>query len=74
MEKPKFLTSKARKAFNYLKQAFTEALILRYFDLELYIRIEINVSSYAIGRVLSQLIFDQLTSSNSISFKFDFGQ
>ena len=29
---PKFLTSKAKKAFNRLRQAFTKAPILRHFD------------------------------------------
>ena len=37
LEEPKFLTSNARKAFNRLRQAFTKALILRYFDLECHI-------------------------------------
>ena len=66
-EEPKFLTSDAREAFNHLKQAFTKAPILRYFDLELHIRIETDTSAYSIGGVLSQLISDQVTSSDSIS-------
>ena len=53
LEEPKFLTSKAKKAFNRLRQAFTEAPILRHFDPECHIRIETNVSGYAIGGVLS---------------------
>ena len=61
--KPTFLTLDARKAFNQLRQAFTKAPILRHFDLECYIRIETDASDYAIGRVLSQLIFDHLTSN-----------
>ena len=32
-----FLISSTRKAFNHLRQAFIEAPILRYFDLEYYI-------------------------------------
>ena len=55
---PTFLTPGAREAFNQLKQAFTEALILRHFDLECHIRIETDASGYAIGRVLSQITFD----------------
>ena len=57
-EESKFLTSKARKAFNLLWQAFTKAPILWHFDLESYIRIETDVSSYVIDGVLSQLISD----------------
>ena len=53
-----FLTPSAREAFNQLKQAFTKALILWHFDLESYIRIVINILSYAIGGVLSQLTSD----------------
>ena len=74
-EESKFLTSKAREVFNLLWQAFTKASILRYFDPECYIRIETNVSGYAISGILSQLISDQLTSKfGSISSKSDFGQ
>ena len=32
-----FLTSSAKEALNQLRQAFTKALILRYFDLECHI-------------------------------------
>ena len=60
--KPIFLTSNAREAFNQLRQAFTEAPILRHFDPECHIRIEIDASGYAIGGVLSQLTSDYLTS------------
>ena len=51
-----YLTPNARQAFTQLRQAFTKDLILRHFDLECHIRIEINASSYAINGVLSQLI------------------
>ena len=51
----KYLTPKAREAFTQLKQAFTKTPILQHFDSECHIRIETNASSYAIGRVLSQL-------------------
>ena len=50
-----FFTPKARLAFIQLRQAFVEAPILHYFDPESHIRIEIDVSGYAIGGVLSQL-------------------
>ena len=50
-----YLTPDAKKAFNQLYQAFTEALILQHFDLERYIRVETDTSGHTIGRVLSQL-------------------
>ena len=58
MGEPTFLTLGTREAFNQLKQAFTKAPILRHFDPEYHIWIEINLSGYAIGGVLSQLTFD----------------
>ena len=74
-EEPKSLTSKAREAFNLLRQAFTKAPIFRHFSPECHIRIKTDVSGYAIGGILSQLTFDQLTSkSGSIFSKSDFGQ
>ena len=51
--KPSFLTSDAKMAFNHLRLTFTKTSILWHFDSEYYIRIEINVSGYAIGDVLS---------------------
>ena len=74
MEEPNFLTPEARSAFNLLRQAFTKAPILRHFDLECHIQIETDVSGYAIGGVLSQLTFNQVTSLDSIFSKSDFGQ
>ena len=53
VEEPSFLTLDARQAFTQLRQAFTEALILRHFDPECHIRIETDASGYAIGGVLS---------------------
>ena len=61
-EEPTFLTPNAREAFNQLRQAFTEAPILRHFDLKCHIRIETDASGYAIREVLSQLTSDHLTS------------
>ena len=43
----------AKKAFNYLWHTFTQTFILPYFDLEWYIWIKTNASSYAISRVLN---------------------
>ena len=48
-----FLTSKAKLAFIKLRQAFIKAPILHHFNLERYIRIETDVSDYAIGGVFS---------------------
>ena len=48
-----FLTPDTREAFNHLRQTFIKASILQYFDLEIHIWIETDVSGYAIGGVLS---------------------
>ena len=69
---PKFLTPDARTAFNRLRLAFTEAPILWHFDLECHIWIEIDALSYAIGDMLSQLIFE--TKSDGVVIKTDLGQ
>ena len=72
---PNFLTPDAKKAFNHLRLAFIEAPILRHFDPESHIRIETDVSGYAIGGVLSQLNLDSDAPPNdSNSNKSDFGQ
>ena len=55
-----YLTPKARLAFTQLRKTFINALILQHFDLECYIWIETNSSGYAIDRVLSQLILNNL--------------
>ena len=59
-----------------MRQAFTEAPILRHFDPECHIRIETDASGYAIGGVLSQLTSDQVTldSESNPTKKSDFGQ
>ena len=44
--------------FTKLRQVFVKALILYYFDLKHYIRLETNTSGYAIGKVLNQLILN----------------
>ena len=48
-----YLTLAAKKAFNHLRHAFTQAPIFQHFDLERHIQIETNASGYAIGTVLS---------------------
>ena len=62
MEESTFLTPDAREAFNQLRQAFTKSPILRHFDSECHIWIEIDALGYAIVGVLSQLTSDHLTS------------
>ena len=72
---PNFLTSNAKKTFNHLRLAFIEAPILQHFDLKSHIRIETDASSYAIGRILSQLNLDSDTSPNDSNLnKSNFGQ
>ena len=79
-EKPSFLTLDARRAFTQLRQAFTEAPILRHFDPEHHIRIETDASGYAIGYaiggVLSQMTFRNgpMASSRLLFAKDDSGQ
>ena len=73
MRKPNFLISDAKKAFNHLRLAFIKAPILRHFDLESHIRIETDVSDYAIGKVLNQLNLDSDAPLNDLN-KSDFSQ
>ena len=71
LEKPKFLTSEAKEAFNRLRQTFTKASILRHFNPECHTRIETDALSYAIGGVLSQLTPNQVTSDDVIGSNVD---
>ena len=48
-----FLTPGAKLAFTELRQVFFKASILYHFNPERHIRIEMDVSAYAISRVLS---------------------
>ena len=72
-EKPNFLTSNIKKAFNHLWLAFIKALILQNFDLESYIRIKTNALGYAIGRMLNQLNLVSDIPPNDLNSKSDFG-
>ena len=56
--KSSFLTPNAKTIFNCLRLAFIKAFILKHFDLKCHIKIETNVLSYTISRVLSQFIFE----------------
>ena len=53
-----YLTSDTKRAFDQLRQAFTEAPIFQHFDPEWYIQVETDISGYAIGEELSQLTND----------------
>ena len=68
---PSFLTPKARSAFNRLRLAFTEALILRHFDPKCHIWIKTDALGYAISGVLSQLASG--TSPDGVVTKTDLG-
>ncbi len=46
--------SKAKQAFNQLRDVFMRASILRHFDSERHIRIEIDAFDYAVASILSQ--------------------
>ena len=63
-----FLTPGAKQAFTELRQAFFKAPILHHFDPERHIRIETDVSGYAIGGVLSQLTLDDSGQWHLVAF------
>ncbi len=47
-------SSKAKQAFNQLRDVFMKTSILRHFDSKQHIHIEINVFNYAVASILSQ--------------------
>ncbi len=55
-----------KKAFLYLRNGSTKALILHYFDTGCYIYIKTNTLKYAIDKVISQMTLDQLLSNHII--------
>ena len=63
-----FLTSGARIAFTKLRQAFIKTLILHHFAPEYHIRVETDISSYAISGVFSQLSSDNSSWWYLVSF------
>ena len=71
IEESNFLTLNAKKTFNYLWLVFIKAPIFRHFDLENYIWIETNASSYTIGGMLIQLNLDSDALPNNLN-KSDF--
>ena len=65
-----FLTANARRAFTKLRQAFVEAPIFNYFDLEHHIQIGTEDMGYAIDGVFSQLTSDDSSQWYLIAFFF----
>ena len=63
-----FFTPEARLAFTQLRQAFIEALILHHFDPKRHIRIETDMSGYAIGRILNHLNSDDSGQWHPLAF------
>lgn len=53
MKELKFLISKVKEAFKYLKQVFTKVLILGYFNAKYHIWIKTHTLTYIIGEVFS---------------------
>ncbi len=47
-------SSEAQQAFNQLRDVFMKASILRHFDSEWHIRVEIDTFNYAVASILSQ--------------------
>lgn len=65
-----FFILRARLTFIKLRQAFTKAPILHYFNLEYYNWVEADASGYAIGGVLSQLTLDNSSRWHQMAFFF----
>ena len=63
-----FLTPGAKLAFTKLRQAFLKAPILHHFDPERHIRIETDISGYAISGVVSQLTSNDLGQWHPVAF------
>lgn len=59
---------KAQNPFNLFLDAFIKAPIFHHLDLEYHIFIKINVSSYAISGILSQLILDKLSKCHLLIY------
>ena len=63
-----YLISAAKKAFKHLRHAFTQVPILQHFDPKQYIRMETDVSGYAIGGVLSQLTLNDMGQWHLVAY------
>ena len=53
-------TERQKKAFKELKEQFTKKPVLAALDIDKKMRMEINISDYAIGKVLSMECEDRL--------------
>lgn len=62
-----FSIPKAQKSFNNRQKLFTKVPIFHYFKPEHHIHIKTDTSGYAIGKVLSQLAFNQYFFDHMIS-------
>lgn len=65
-----FLAARVGEVFTKLKQVFIEAPILNPLDLEHYIQIETDISSYGICEIFSQLILDDLGQQHPMAIFF----
>lgn len=57
----RFFSIGARFVFAKLRQAFSITPILHHFEVEYYIRIKTNASSYTISGIFAQLALDGLS-------------
>jgi hypothetical protein len=57
--KPFDWNAEAQSAFDELKACFTQAPILRMYDLSKPFRVETDVSGFAIGTILSQFFVNE---------------
>ncbi len=57
-KKPFLLIVEGEKAFDLLREVFQYASILAHFDLDFFIRLEIDASDYEIVGIISQLQSD----------------
>ena len=65
-----YLIPGAKKVFNHLRHAFTQAPILQHFNPQRQIRIKTDASGYAIGGVLSQLTLNDLGQWHLVAYYF----
>ena len=63
-----YLNPNANVAITLLKKAFTRALIFSHFNLKCHIEIKTDISDYAIGKVLNQLISDNLAQWHLVTY------
>ena len=63
-----FFTLEARLTFTILKHLFVKASIPHHFDLKCPIRVEKNVSGYAIDGIVNQLTLDNLGQLRLVTF------